>query len=411
MTPFREYFAQALRQAHLAPRVLPRGECQGGHNRRCMLCHASGLDYADEVKVKDGALQSFIRDTVPSMHLDRLVPSPRGRGYRTVTKRKVFLSHGHPALALIDPSDVSDTLFHPGHCAIEPPQHAAIYRTVQNELRAAPTRPLAETLSYVVIKGTYDAPAVIFNVRQISGPVIRAAGIISRSLSRGNQNVTGVFLYEDPAAGGYYLGSSNARKTPRFRKVYGDDHISLHILGRHFTYSPDTFAQVNLSILDAFISSAAGLLAGAPFATLYDLYCGFGLLSLCLTGLAGGVVGADISMRSIESARINARRQRVGNARFLRHDIDGDSIPRILRDAGPGDGVILDPPFGGTAPGVLEYVGSRNVARVLHIFCNIDLIASELSRWKQAGYGVERAVALDMFPGTSSVEVLVILRR
>ncbi len=59
---------------------------------------------------------------------------------------------------------------------------------------------------------------------------------------------------------------------------------------------------------------------------------------------------------------------------------------------------------------MIEAIAARRPSKVLHIFCNSDLIVPDLSRWKTAGYRAQRAVPLDMFPGTPEVETLVLLR-
>ncbi|MBP1679083.1 MAG: tRNA (uracil-5-)-methyltransferase family protein, partial [Bacteroidetes bacterium] len=63
----------------------------------------------------------------------------------------------------------------------------------------------------------------------------------------------------------------------------------------------------------------------------------------------------------------------------------------------------------GTAPGVIEGIAAKKPARVVHIFCNIDGIAGELQRWAARGYAAQRAIPYDLFPGTASVEIMILL--
>jgi tRNA/tmRNA/rRNA uracil-C5-methylase (TrmA/RlmC/RlmD family) len=71
--------------------------------------------------------------------------------------------------------------------------------------------------------------------------------------------------------------------------------------------------------------------------------------------------------------------------------------------------MLLDPPRSGTAPGVLEVLAGRLPRRVVHVFCNMEILPEELQRWKKAGYRPERAIPLDMFPGTPELEMMVLL--
>ena len=52
---------------------------------------------------------------------------------------------------------------------------------------------------------------------------------------------------------------------------------------------------------------------------------------------------------------------------------------------------------------------ARRPGRVVHMFCNIDVIEGEIFRWRKAGYVPVRAVPFDMFPGTDDTEILVLL--
>ncbi len=75
----------------------------------------------------------------------------------------------------------------------------------------------------------------------------------------------------------------------------------------------------------------------------------------------------------------------------------------------PQDVALLDPPRAGTMAGVIEALAARRPAKVLHIFCNIDIMPAELKRWEKGGYATSRVVPFDMFPGTSSMEIMVLL--
>ncbi|MEO8168132.1 MAG: methyltransferase, partial [bacterium] len=176
-----------------------------------------------------------------------------------------------------------------------------------------------------------------------------------------------------------------------------------------FLYSPLSFSQVNQSIMEKMISAAESMLALTKESKLFDLYCGYGLFALCLSDKVQLVTGAEVSSSSIESANANAKRQKVSNARFIRTDINEETAERILAQASPNDVVLLDPPRKGTADGVIEAIAAKQTRKVVHIFCDIDIIGQELRRWSKCGYTAKRAMPFDMFPGTPSVETMILL--
>jgi tRNA/tmRNA/rRNA uracil-C5-methylase (TrmA/RlmC/RlmD family) len=159
------------------------------------------------------------------------------------------------------------------------------------------------------------------------------------------------------------------------------------------------------------VQTAADLLRPARDHRLLDLYSGYGLFALALAPSTGQVTGVESSPHSVAAAVANARARGITHARFHRDNVTGESIPRWGGPPGPRDLVILDPPRGGTGTQVIEAVAARRPARILHIFCNTEVIGKELERWQRNGYTVTAAVPVDMFPGTAVVEIMVLLER
>ncbi len=406
MQTFDDVLCCVIRSAEITPRQLAPSECQSPTGQRCKLCHAVNLDYTAELKLKNEALQKFWSSLKISLPLASLIPSPLGRYYRTTTKRKVFHERGSIRLGLISPNEEGGP-FDVVQCAIEPTEHAAIYRQIQESIVKPYAKRLAEELNYVVIKGNYREQTIIFNVQEMAA--LRAANTLSKTLTKRFPAIVGLFVYEDSTSPQYYLGATNQSKQPKFKKLFGKPEIFQRVLGRHFLSSPLSFSQINQSIIEKMIRSAVELLEPKKQSRFYDLYCGYGLFALCLSEHAASVVGVEISPSSIESAIANARRQKVPNARFIRSNIDVESIGRVMKNSQPDDVVLLDPPRNGTAEGVIECIAARKPARVLHIFCEIDLIPKEMKRWEKSGYKAARAIPFDMFPGTATMETMILL--
>jgi tRNA/tmRNA/rRNA uracil-C5-methylase (TrmA/RlmC/RlmD family) len=143
---------------------------------------------------------------------------------------------------------------------------------------------------------------------------------------------------------------------------------------------------------------------------LLDLYCGYGLFSVSLGDEASRIIGIDAEGPAIDAARENARRNGLaGKARFRA----GRITSALLASAGGRHGpevALLDPPRQGTEPGVIDAVARRGPERALHVFCGTDEIPRALGEWRRAGYQAETAVPLDLFPGSASLETIVLLR-
>lgn len=410
---FAEIFRTGIREAAALPRSLAPGECRSASGGPlCGLCHAMTLTYETEARIKADAAARFWSAVAGTVPLAPLVLSPRGRGYRTVSKRKIFRSGKTIRLGLIGTAESSNAGgIAVGRCAIEPDSHAAIYREIEERLADRSVLPLAEALRYAIIKGNYLEQSVLFNVRAAAPAVTRAVNRISHALTaRFGKTIAGVFVFEGETGGRYYLAPREPGAVPRVQKVFGQSRLFVRVGGRPFLYPPLAFSQINESILEPFLSGARSLLSPAGGDTLFDLYCGYGLFGLSLAPAVERMIGAEASHLAVAAARENARRGRVTNARFVRTLLNGESLRAVTAGAGEHSLMLLDPPRSGTAPGVIEQAAARLPRRVVHVFCNPDIVPRELLRWKKAGYEVEKAIPFDMFPGTEELELMVLLR-
>ena len=392
-------------------RALRQGECRTKSGALCSLCLASRLTYPQELDAKQAALEEFARTALGETSLEALVPSPEGRAYRTTTKRKMFHTRQGFELGLIDPDhDGKLRALEILECVIEPPEHALVYRHVLEFLGTPGGAPLAEQLRHVVVRGGAAEQTLIVTAVELSGPVLRSANRLSKLLTALVPSVVGAFVYEDATRGSHYLGTAGRGAQPAVRKLFGKSEMFLRVLGRPFLFPPFVFSQVNPFLLERMILTVTDLLELDQRGTLYDLYCGYGLFALSLAERVRAVVGVEVSAVSVAAARRNAERQRALNGRFVVSDLTEGRVGSLLRGLKATDRLLLDPPRNGAPPGVLEAAAAHHPHRVVHIVCNIDLLAAELRRWKDARYQVVRAVPLDMFPGTSAIETLVALR-
>ncbi len=409
-------FSELLRTeaSQLPLRQLRNNECRSPQGKRCELCSASRLDYETECTVKANALRQYWKsEKLPGVPAP-LVPSPSGRYYRTVSKRKIFVSKGRFTLGLLGLDETRSNTFgvEIGECVIEPKAHASVYTAVSAYIAKSEHSDIAELLTYVIVKGSQKEYTVIFNTASYSPGERQLFTSFSKYLTKHVPSVVSVFVFVDAERSKYYLsGNAQAQKKRQLvlHKLFGNAEL-FHAVGpKKFLYSPLSFSQTNHSILEQFTAKAGEMLQLGKKDHLYDLYCGYGLFSLCLADKVASVTGVEQSRDSITDAAANAKRQRAAQTRFIASDITDEALPRFMKHHGEGLKVLLDPPRGGTKPGVIEALAEYRPERVVHIFCNIELAGAELKRWDEAGYAVADAVPFDMFPGTDDVELMVSL--
>ena len=132
---------------------------------------------------------------------------------------------------------------------------------------------------------------------------------------------------------------------------------------------------------------------------LVDAYCGAGFFAKKLRSQFTRIVGIDWDTRSIDAARVDAEPSedyRAGDAAEL--------LPHILNKA--HDAVVLvDPPAQGLAENVITTLLEAKPPRIVYVSCDPATLARDLGRLRD-GYDLQRAVPVDMFPQTASIETV-----
>ena len=75
------------------------------------------------------------------------------------------------------------------------------------------------------------------------------------------------------------------------------------------------------------------------------------------------------------------------------------------------DVIVLDPPRDGIHPKALKKIIDYQVDRIVYISCKPTSLARDLEILIDGGYRMERAVAVDQFPGTVHVETIVLIQK
>lgn len=386
---FEQALKEAVRRSGLQPRKLAPGECWSPAGKLCRLCWAHRLDYDSELSLKRRALDAWWTHHLRATPVAPLRPADPGRHYRSVSKRKAF---GSPRkLGLLESERQKP--FEVGSCAIEPENHAALFRQITKRLQTL--RKLGEALSYVILKEHRGGTALILNVTRITGPVMAEAKRLTKNL----KELTSAFLFQGKPGSSYYLEG-----TGDVERIFGKPTLYTEVAGKRFEYSPLAFSQVHHGMLDILVAEAAQMLALTKQDSFLDLYCGYGLFAVSLGSQAARTIGIEASQEAVASARGNARKNRL-KARFLQQDIKAgnlqlDDIPGELK-------ILLDPPRGGPARGVIEALAQREPAKVVHLFCDVERVPQDLAAWRKSGYIPMSALPLDLFPGTPNLEVMV----
>ena len=182
-----------------------------------------------------------------------------------------------------------------------------------------------------------------------------------------------------------------------------DNTRALAVDGLPLSAPAHGFSQVN-ALVNARLQALALELAQPDDARVLELYAGHGNFTCGLAARARTLSAVEGDADAVQACRDNLRARGLKHARVTAADV------RTLELREHSDVVVLDPPRGGCA--VLErLVAQSRATRVVYISCHMTTLSRDLRALYGAGYVVDRAHALDMFPQTGHVEAVVRMRK
>ncbi len=373
----------------------------------------AGLDYGLETELKNSALHRFWKHFELPGRPDELVRSPMPRHYRTTSKRRCRLgTHASD----VSGKNAAERIFAEGDEAdlLEPAEHGLIFNSIGAGLALSQFAPLARSLHFIILRGTYTEFMVIFNFHSMDRVVNRLLLRLLDRLRGLPVNIISAFLFLDPARSAYYLDSAPLQKTFPIKRLFGPEYFRLRLCDTVFAVPPTSFSQVNESILPLLLKNVRDLLAGEYGKRLLDLYCGYGLFTFSLRRRYREIIAVDAASASIR-AGVGMLTLAPGPARvtFKKLSISRNSLDAVLPAPPPAgdEDVVLDPPRRGVDAAVIASIARRRPGRVLHLFCAGDEIPAALRQWRRCGYLVRRIIPLDMFAGTPELETLILFSR
>ena len=174
-------------------------------------------------------------------------------------------------------------------------------------------------------------------------------------------------------------------------------------------FAPTDFVQINAAVNRRMVTEALRLLDVDGDHRVLDLFCGIGNFTLPLARRAGEALGVEGEGRQVERARDNARRNGLVNARFVAADLFAiDGREDWFR---PCDRLLLDPARSGALE-IVRRIDGLAPARIVYVSCHPGTLARDAGILvNEAGYGLQAAGIIDMFPHTAHVESIAVFER
>ena len=191
---------------------------------------------------------------------------------------------------------------------------------------------------------------------------------------------------------------------------YGKDYIIEKICGLSFKISAKTFFQTNSLQAEKLFYLVKKFLEPNKDDILYDLYTGIGTIGQILSKDVKKVVGIDIVEDSINYATENSNLNNLSNTKYFAGDMKNIFTTEFIKENGKPTVSVVNPPREGINKKVIEKIIDTVPKKIVYVSCNSSTLARDLAIFEKK-YEISKLQTVDMFPHTSHVENVVLLKK
>lgn len=375
------------------------------HAHSCGGCQLMHMAPAAQLRWKQQRIIAAAKKEKLSLRIHDVVPSPAA-----ACRNKVIASFGKDRNGAITAGlyeESSHRIVAIDRCLLHPASCDAIIQTIRmlmKELRIEPfdVRKRQGFLRHVQLRwGVRSGEILVTLVASESRFPARKRFV--QALLQAHPAIRSIVLNVNRRDTSIVLGSEQ-------HILYGSGWICDELLGRQFHISSSSFYQINHDQCERLYQKAYDLLELKKSDRLLDAYCGIGTIGLCAASQVKEVIGVELNAQAIADARINAKRNKITNARFICEDAS-----RFLLAAANQhqryDAVLLDPPREGSTPMFLDACARLQPARIAYISCNPLTQLRDLKILAQYGYVCDELFLYDMFPMSTHTESVALLKK
>ena len=223
---------------------------------------------------------------------------------------------------------------------------------------------------------------------------------IIKKLSK-NENIKSIFLNINENDTNEILGEKCV-------KIYGEDYISDYIGEFKYVIGPKSFFQVNTLQAEVLYSKLKESLKIEKDDIVFDLYSGVGSIGIFLSKEAKKIYGIEIEEEAVKMANINIKENNVKNAEYIAGSVEEKIFEFKNRKIKP-DIIVVDPPRKGLDKKSIKYILDFKPKKIGYISCNPATLARDLGLLEKE-YDIDEITPVDMFPHTSHIESIAILK-
>jgi 23S rRNA (uracil-5-)-methyltransferase RumA len=377
------------------------------HYDTCGGCQIQHIDYNEQLALKEEMLiQAFDRYTnldINDIKFNKMIGMKNNTHYRAKAQMPVKNTTYGITTGLYEKE--SNNLVPIVDC---PVQDESINRVNQQileicdkyEIYAFDPFTMRGLLRYIVVRTSnfnselqVTLVITIFNkaLKEAAKEIIKIPGVVGVGISK-NRDVKNIEIFGDEV-----------------EILEGRDSITEGIGEIRYHLKPKSFYQLNPQQAIKLYSEVKKHLDFSVDKVIVDAYSGSGAISMYLAPFAKKIVGIDVSKESTYSARHNMKLNKFDNLTFELGEVK-DVLASYYNKGFNPDVIIFDPPRSGLDPKTLDLLVRKTVKKIIYISCNPSTLTKNIKVLSKK-YNVESVTPLDMFPHTSHIESITILKR
>ena len=292
-------------------------------------------------------------------------------------------------------------------CMIEDKISQEIIRTIRDMLKSFRIKTYDEDTGYgllrhVLVRRGFSTDEIMV-VLVIGSPIFPSKNNFVKALKKKYPQITTVVLNVNDKKTSMVLGERDI-------VIYGKGYIRDTLCGCTFRISPQSFYQVNPVQTEILYKTAIEYAGLGRKETVIDAYCGIGTIGLVAAKRAKNVIGVELNPDAVRDARINAKENKITNARFYQGDA-GEFMENMAENGEHADVVFMDPPRTGSDKKFMTSVIKLNPSRIVYISCGPETLARDLEYLTKHGYDVRKIQPVDMFSFTDHCENICLLTK
>ncbi len=370
---------------------------------KCGACQMIDVEYNKQLKIKHDRVQELLSDYCT---VESFIGMEKPENYRC--KVHAVFTHdkkGNPLSGIY--KEGTHEVVPVEECLLEDKKADAIIATIRGMLKSFKIKTFDEDNGYglirhVLIRVGHNSGEIMV-VLVLTSPILPSKNNFVKALRDKHPEITTIVINVNDKQTSMILGDKE-------KAIYGPGYITDTMCGMKFKISPKSFYQVNPVQTELLYNKAIELAHLTGKEKVLDCYCGVGTIGIIASRHAGEVIGVELNQDAVKDAIINAKMNEVKNITFYQNDASKFMLQ--MADAGEKvDVVFMDPPRSGSTPVFLQAMFRLSPSRVVYISCSPDSLANDLKLITAHGYKVDKAIPVDMFPFTRSVEVVSLLTR